>query len=749
MYAIVNFQSNHVNQYDFSKFIKYYEQFNIDGFIFLLSGNPDFTHKHPNTKTIICDDTIPHSISNEFSKVIRGIDTDFFIFLDFGEYVDITQALHSLSYMDKNFDIDVYYVCIDGVYLPRIYRKKTYYRLDKIYGNELPFVPNMSARLESKPFILNDINHKKSIIFVYLNFFQGGIETRTYDEIKIYQNLGYVVYILVLGGKTDLNSIPDGTIVLACHKNILNIRDWIFCVGQLRYICNYFDIDVIYSQASGYTLWLSAIVASLNKKPLLHTLHGSSALTESSTYHWQSFIYKYILAKEISCVYSMSQNLGKRAQLYGEVIVAENVVDTDRFCYQQQESVDARWLVIGRVDGDKLVGIANFIEYAYKAGIPGVVVVGSNSANSERALIEGCYSSDILKGYVDFVGHKSSDEIVQLINGFSGVAGVGRAVLEGMACEKPTCVIGINGSVRGLVRENNFHIFAESVFNGSNMPNITVDKLKQQIQEVSKEELREIRKLIEKDYSVYSWMEKIKVWEKNYKPFHSHFMEVLFSRLCYFSDVIEGSFVQSEVFVKIIEDLIYSPKYYSIELIDAFNKYKHHFDEKNFYPSPYKSRSNIVIDVEESINDGQIIFSAQNIAFNSMNNDLCWGIDTYLLSNSKKYKMVVSYIVESDCRCQDELLFSFVFKDVLTGDIGDDVNQDRISKMSKSSDSRAGYFRYMPILYENTPYENKITIEIDEGIELNKLKLINWSFFKKESKKINIISLNISVYKTL
>ena len=104
-------------------------------------------------------------------------------------------------------------------------------------------------------------------------------------------------------------------------------HEWIFFQGKLRQLCEQYDIGIIYAQSSGCVLWGSAIVASLTSKPLLHTLHGHSALYESDNEHWSSFIYKFILAEHISCVYSMSEILGWMANCFGNVVVMPNVVD--------------------------------------------------------------------------------------------------------------------------------------------------------------------------------------------------------------------------------------------------------------------------------------------------------------------------------------------------------------------------------------------------------------------------------------
>lgn len=747
MYIIVKAIDKNLNDADVVSFVDYYQKYNIDGFVFLTLTHFDLPEVLQNTIFVICDEGISYSACDKFSKIIQNVETDCFLFLNIDEFVDVENLILGMLKVNKYFDIDIYNIWLKEAYLyaPRLYRKKNYYRLDKIYNNELSFLPNMTLRLDGGLDSFNGLKiRSKSIIFIYQSFVMGGIETRTSDEIGIYQQLDYTVYVLVLSGQIDYNSIPKGVMAFCCHKNISEIRDWIFCQGQLRFICDYFDIDIIHSQANNEALLLSAVTASLTNRPLIYTLHGSAPLFETTVHYWQSFVYKYILAKNISHVYAMSPHLAKIAEPYGRVETAENVVDVDRFCHKKREYVDERWLVIGRVDGDKLVGIANFIEYAYKVGIPGVVIIGSNALHSERSLVESTYSSTSLKDYVEFVGHKNSDEIADFISRFAGVAGVGRVVLEGMSCQKPTCVIGINGGVRGLIRQENFHIFAESVFNGSNMPNITVEKFKEQIDNINQDELFALRDLVKTKYSLQVWRSKIQKWEVDHKPFKSVFVESLFSRLCFFSDIIDGSFCHSKLFVKIIEDLIYSPEFYNEKTVNAFLKYKKDFNEKFFYPSAYKLRSDISINIENPVNDGQCIFSVKNVIFSSSSDDIEWRLNPYLLS-SGKYEIVIDYLVEATEKNDSDILLSFVFKDLVTGDVGEDISESRITNLSKSSDKRAGYFRYMPIMTRGVLYENNISFEMDSDMELSVLKLVNWRFFKKEKQAINLVSLNITV----
>ena len=762
--VVVNIDKDQVNSADFNNFIEHHRKIKgVSKFLIISKCLLDNSILSSGIKIIYYKNLRSSEFLNELCVAINNINVDYFIFMNLEERVYIDSIGYLTTFSNFLLDVDVYFVFnnTEKRFVPRIYRKREYYRVDKIFANELYFNPNLSVRMHDI-IIHNMKNHgcelidshkkpkrecDKSIVFTVQDVKFGGVETRISDEIKIYQELGYRVFLVIASSFVDFDIIPNDVFVLCCHKNMKIAHEWIFFQGKLRQLCEQYDIGIIYAQSSGCVLWGSAIVASLTSKPLLHTLHGHSALYESDNEHWSSFIYKFILAEHISCVYSMSEILGWMANCFGNVVVMPNVVDVDRFYPKNLSSIDERWLIIGRVDGDKLAGICNFIEFAYRSGIPGVVVVGGNAFGSGRNLVEGAYSSDVFYDYVTFMNPKTPNELNELINKFSGVAGVGRVILEGLACQKPTCVIGVNGGIRGLVTKDNFDGFYEGNFNGGNMPNITLNGFKKQLKLIDNTELSGLRDKLVQSCSLNSWKQRIENSEKYYQPFKSDFMEAIFSRICFCSDVFTIPFYDSDIFIQTIESLIYNKKFFNTHLERAFIKYKKDFNNGQFLSYPYKGRKDLSINICSPVHDGQIIISCDRFVISKNDDIINFDVCSYLRS-SGRYEICIDYVVESSHVSEHDVLLSFAFKDHLNDINVDSVNPKRLSSFTLSKDKRAGFFKYLPVPFQN--YEGKISINIDSDIEISQIKIVNWklkdvsgdAYVKFKKLEINAFALD-------
>ena len=79
------------------------------------------------------------------------------------------------------------------------------------------------------------------------------------------------------------------------------------------------------------------------------------------------------------------------------------------------------------------------------------------------------YSCDGILDFVEFYG--ISADVPKLMRSTAGVAGMGRVVLEGLACQKPVCLVGYDG-VKGIVDQDLIWQAARYNFSGRNLKSI-------------------------------------------------------------------------------------------------------------------------------------------------------------------------------------------------------------------------------------------------------------------------------------
>lgn len=319
----------------------------------------------------------------------------------------------------------------------------------------------------------------RSILVVTESFHVGGLETHIKGEIAALSQRGCEVHLAV--GKdydrsffpTDVKSIttdlPLGPDVPAAGLAEV--------VDRLRGLIREARIQCVHAHPFT-SLVPSFIAAELERINFAMTLHGPASL---GSYYGPlyDFLLNSVIIPEASLVVSVSQEVAELVRPFrsqARHVVIPNAIDTTRFDARgYPDAEDDRWLVVSRLDPFKIVGIADFIRKARKAGLPGVIVAGDGPSRIE---FEDALAKQGFGQFVEFIGSKS--DMPDLMASVAGVAGMGRVVLEGLASGKHVCLVGYD-NVKGFVSRDLFQRAAFANFSGRYLPGISDEDFRSQL----------------------------------------------------------------------------------------------------------------------------------------------------------------------------------------------------------------------------------------------------------------------------
>lgn len=319
----------------------------------------------------------------------------------------------------------------------------------------------------------------KSILIITEIFDIGGAETQIRGEINQLSKLGWQVH-LACGNHFRPDLIPPLTSSITSGLALgpeATLSDLTVTVKILKKLIESHDIGVVHAHPFT-SLFPSLIAAELTRTSLVITLHGPASL---GTFYgpYYDFLLNSVILPSAELVVAVSEEVRALAAPHvrkSALIVQHNAVQLDEvLAIHQVAQPDSRWLIVSRLDEYKVVGIREFILFAQTAGIPAVAVAGDGPA---KELLHGQLAKDDLLEYVEFMGMHS--DIPALMHRFSGVAGMGRVVLEGIASKRPVCLVGYDG-VKGILDNVTFAQAAESNFSGRNLSNISFDSFADQL----------------------------------------------------------------------------------------------------------------------------------------------------------------------------------------------------------------------------------------------------------------------------
>lgn len=325
-----------------------------------------------------------------------------------------------------------------------------------------------------------------ALLVVTEHFAVGGLETYINTQADALAKQGWQLHLAcgarfssdTAGGR--FTSVTQGLHVTA----EANLAVLLTTVAQLRDIIRREKITAVH--AHPFTTLLPALFAAkLEGVPLLVTLHGPTSVTG-----FYGPAYDYILTGLVApfaerClmvsaeVAALAQGLcgpeglelhpNAIAQSQAPVGLEEPAKESLVPSLAIPKPTPGTWLVVSRLDADKVAAILEFVRFARLAGIHSIHIAGEGSHKDWLAQAAGTE--------VHFLG--AQHNVGQLMPQYAGVAGMGRVVLEGAAAGCTVCLLGYDG-VKGMLNEQRWAQASMANFSGRNLSNIGADEFKQQ-----------------------------------------------------------------------------------------------------------------------------------------------------------------------------------------------------------------------------------------------------------------------------
>ncbi len=338
----------------------------------------------------------------------------------------------------------------------------------------------------------------KSLLVTTELFNIGGLETHVAGEVACLAEEGFRIH-LVVGSNTSDKMLPkEATSVTTglVMGPAMTTAELIQTVESLRKIIRAHGVECVHAHPF-MSLVPSQIAAELEGIPFVVTLHGPASLSDCYGPLYD-FILSSVILPKADMVVAVSQEVADLAAPYvddARLCVLPNGVPVGIFGADLVEDcADGRWLLVSRLDIHKVVGIRDFIQKAAAAGLPGVLIVGDGDA---RGKLLSQLDVDGLSNYVEFLGART--DVAKLMRRAAGVAGMGRVIIEGLACGKPAVLVGYDG-VKGVVTPDVFRVASVANFSGRRMPSISATEFSRQLS-LNQRNTNELNDLVKSEYS--------------------------------------------------------------------------------------------------------------------------------------------------------------------------------------------------------------------------------------------------------
>ncbi|MCY1082061.1 glycosyltransferase family 4 protein [Archangium lansingense] len=331
---------------------------------------------------------------------------------------------------------------------------------------------------------------RRNILIVSENLLRGGLETRVLTQSRALVAAGCRVHFA-----TSSSTVPAPleAIASSVHPGLsLGAAATAFeCAEASRQLAKLIaekEIGLVHAHPFA-SLLPGAMAAALAQVPMLVTLHGASSFLGGPNYDVTLFDFVLPYASEIHVV---SEELGSFVPqaLAPRRSVMPNSVDLTLFPpVKRVES--GPWAVFSRLEDGKEQAILEFLRMGRQLGFSKVHIFGGGQSEArfqEAIAAEGLGELVELHPWCD-------DPAAQLAQGYAGVAGMGRVVLEAVAMRLPCVLLGYE-EVHGVVTPANLDELAWSNFSGRGIPAASLDVVRRGLAQVSDEMLTDLRSLM-------------------------------------------------------------------------------------------------------------------------------------------------------------------------------------------------------------------------------------------------------------
>lgn len=578
-----------------------------------------------------------------------------------------------------------------------------------------------------------------SVLIVCLNSSIGGVSTRMEGEVNAFIDKGVDVYLL---GDERVKECSYATNPRVKQVKIADLGECntvdriIEALNHIESMILENNISFIYSHHPDM-YFISAIASQRLKIPFIITLHGIGFHLFNNPF--QHFILRNFVYPYASLVTCMSPALTTISKIYApdtNLRLYHNLVNTERFNpinANSTDDVDNRWLIVSRIDAEKFPGLVKFIEYAYRAGIPGVVIAGDGGLVDK---LKQLLSEAGIVDYVTFLGARK--DIHELVHKYSAVAGVDRVVLEAGSSMKPVCILGYNGGIKGFLKADNFRRLAYTNFCGRDLPDLNLSDFVTEVNKVHEIDLVEIRSMIEKDYSeTDKWTENVEEYLTYLEFKENKDIQVLYDLMCFYNKPIEGQIYTSPIFKEyIVKDIMvrkdkdsrteYQELLGFLESSGSFVK-----------PHSYAIRDSR-IKVADSVNEAEVIFSSEESVY--LNDGVIVELESYLKANyGHKMKIKIRAMTHDKDHKTNPMIMSVTFK---PNDQSNNPKQRKVEGLLLSENEKINHFKYVPL--KNFMWDFSFDVIVKDSSEIEEIKFTKWQ--AKEYEEILIEKIEVQVF---
>lgn len=312
------------------------------------------------------------------------------------------------------------------------------------------------------------------ILMVSESYRHGGVET--YIETMSSWLHGKDCKLYLATGESNENKVVHASIdkyycgLKLSHNNSLD--ELLKTIDELRNIIREQNIDVVHAHPFG-SIIPSVFAAKLENKKLVLTVHGPSTITSFS-----GTLYNDLLRYIIGCSVDLTLYVSEEMKFISEPffrrdgMILPNFFDFNELNNKGRNDKNIahvskqKWVVVSRIDAQKLPGIIHFIELASKSNqIYEVDIIGNGPVLDE--LIDYIKSHELL--WVNIIGEVAKPS--ELFEKYFGMAGMGRALLEGIIAGMPSVLVGYDG-VKGIINNALFEKAKTCNFSGRSLRTI-------------------------------------------------------------------------------------------------------------------------------------------------------------------------------------------------------------------------------------------------------------------------------------
>lgn len=416
------------------------------------------------------------------------------------------------------------------------------------------------------------LNHRLDVI--------GGIETRWIDEFKYLNANQYRVHLLIPRRRCDfdiakLYSLQSLIIIEA--DRIEAASEFIKLVNVIINAIGNNDINLISIHMLDSFSCAAVMAAQICKIPVISTIHGTPDIYRKPI---ERLFFQHLTGKSFSLSISVSEHLKSIYQTQAPLkTVIPNLINLEKYKHQHTD-VKKAWLVVNRISSEKYPSILRFLQAAAACNIPIVDIAGRGKPVKLIKLIAKLG----IKIQVNFLGE--IEDIGSLIPQYSGVAGMGRSAIEGLACQKPVCVMSPEGELIGLVTKNNFETLKNYNFMGKTLAPIDDQTFSIQLDAYTMEDSISIYHQLKSELSTINWHKYINLYQQvNF--IDNPALEALYHKISYFSVTLSTPFIYDKFFQYVFNETLIEHNLEDIKKLWLF--YEKNYGLNTRYPNPLKA----------------------------------------------------------------------------------------------------------------------------------------------------------------